>query len=258
MSTSSWQFVRRPRWVATHVLVVALVAAMIGAGFWQLDRLQSKRDANDRIEARSEQAPVPFAELAGQEPEAIEYRPVVLEGTYLPDGQVRVGNRSDEGLAGDWVVTPMELDSGRVVAVNRGFVPKRSLFEPDTWRAPDGVQQLEGVVLESESGGRFATDEEALDVAGPVISRLDTGAIGDEIGLDLGDVYVQLRADGEVPADELPSAVPTPELDEGPHLSYAVQWFLFATIGVVGYAVLLARVARGDASRGDVAPGWES
>ena len=67
-----------------------------------------------------------------------------------------------------------------------------------------------------------------------------------------GEIYLQLEAQEPIRSSDVPIRLPLPDLGEGPHRSYAFQWFTFATIGVVGYGLTLRRIARGDQSRGDV------
>jgi cytochrome oxidase assembly protein ShyY1 len=75
------------------------------------------------------------------------------------------------------------------------------------------------------------------------VTRLDLGALEELWGTDLAPVWLQL-SEQDPPQSELVNPVPLPDLDEGPHLSYAFQWFIFATIGAVGYVVILRRNAR--------------
>lgn len=253
--TGRFDFARRPRWIASHVFALVMIATFIGLGFWQLQRLDERRDLNEAITSRSELAAVDVRELRDEDPGDAEYRRVTATGTWLLDDQVRVTNQSLDGLPGDWVVIPLELDDGTVVAVNRGFVPRSRVAEVDAYAPAASTARVEGLLFESVGGGRFATGDD-VERAGPAISRLDLDAIGERQGLDLGALYVQ--ADAESPApDDLIQPVPPPDLGEGPHFSYAIQWFLFAAMTAVAYALILGRVARGSEARGDVAVPWD-
>jgi surfeit locus 1 family protein len=101
-------------------------------------------------------------------------------------------------------------------------------------------QEREGIGPRDPTGGRL--DE---------LSRLDLDRLQQQYGTDLYPMWLQL-ADTEPPVEgELPVLLPEPEQDEGPHLSYAVQWFLFATVGAVGWPLLLRRTAAEDRTRAD-------
>jgi surfeit locus 1 family protein len=119
-----YRFLLRPRWIGFHLLVAAGVVLMVNLGFWQLRRLEQRQDFNATVEARFD---IPAATLdtvlAEGTPDEVEWRRVIATGQYLPDEQVIVVNRSQGGRAGQNVVTPMRLDDGRVLVVNRGFVP---------------------------------------------------------------------------------------------------------------------------------------
>ena len=84
--------------------------------------------------------------LAEGDPDDIEWRRVTTAGTYLPDEQFVVVNRSQHGRAGQNVATPMRLDDGRVLIVNRGFVP----YGVDIPPAPDGHVSIECRVRPSQ------------------------------------------------------------------------------------------------------------
>jgi cytochrome oxidase assembly protein ShyY1 len=82
------------------------------------------------------------------------------------------------------------------------------------------------------------------------LSRLDLARLQQQYQPDLYPLWLQLqRSDPPVDEDALPVLLPEPEQDEGPHLSYAVQWFLFATVGAVGWPLLLRRTAKEDERR---------
>lgn len=250
----SWRFLRTPKWIVRHVLVVALVAAMVTAGLWQLDRLDDKRAYRDLVAERQEQ---PMAEVAALIDAADEvgdpavddvlYRSATATGTYLDDETVVVENRTFNGSPGGWVLTPLELDDGTALVVNRGFIgfdrEGRVVAPP----APDGPIAVTGLVFPSqqrEGIGRADPDDGTLDV----LLRADLERYQSRLDVDLLPAYLQLVASDPVEATAPGEAqlVPLgePEPDLGPHLAYAVQWFIFSTIASGGYLLLLWRVAR--------------
>jgi surfeit locus 1 family protein len=234
------RFLLRPRWLLSHVFVVALAVTMISLGFWQLRRLDEKRDRNALIESRMEQPVTPVAGLLapGDGDAAVadaRFRQVTATGTYDDDATVVVRNRTQDGVAGAWLVTPLVLDDGGRVGVLRGFVgfnPDGSVVEAP---APGGEVTVEGLVVDPGSfDGTAPRDLEPL-------------LAGDDMtpGLVLAETSTPREPSvADVDAADRTSllVVPPPELSEGPHLGYAAQWFIFSTIAVVGYPIVLRRV----------------
>ena len=234
------RFLLRPRWLLSHLFVIALVVTMVGLGFWQLRRLDEKRDRNALIESRMDQPVMPVGELLGpgEDDAAVaeaRFRQVTATGTYDEDATVVVRNRSQDGVAGAWLVTPLVLDDGSQVGVLRGFVGLDAEGGAVEATAPAGEVTVEGLVVDPGSFDGTAPRDLAALLAGedvaPALVLLESstprepGLAGDDAS-DPGSMLV----------------VPPPELSEGPHLGYAAQWFIFATIGLVGYPLVLRRV----------------
>ena len=156
-----------------------------------------------------------------------------------------VRSRSFDGAPGSWVLTPLLLDDGTSLVVNRGWIPNSGQFHevPDGSRAPDGPVEVEGLVRAAETRGRFGSqdpDEGRLTD----LARADVARIGAQLDVEVLPFYLQML--GQVPSpsgSDQPRPVPAPTLDEGPHLGYAVQWFIFTTVAVVGYPLILRRRA---------------
>lgn len=237
--------------------VALLVAATCWLGFWQLGRLDEKRAYRALVEARQEQPAVaPEALLdpgedAGSPAVAdVLYRSVEATGTYQGDDTVIVDNRTLNGASGGWVLTPLLLADGTAVVVNRGFVGFDRTGELVAPEAPSGAVRVSGLLFPSQRrSGIGPTDptEGTLEV----LARADLGRIAAQVPYDVLPAYVQLVASDPpesstgASADSAPLvALGPPEPTEGPHLSYAVQWFTFMTIAAVGYGLLLRKVAR--------------
>ncbi len=236
-----YRFLLRPRWIGFHLLVLAAVVLMVNLGFWQLRRLDERREFNATVTERIEQGPVPLDAVldeAGDDPESVEWRQVTASGSYLPD-QILVFNRSQGGRPGDNVVTPLELDDGRIVLVNRGFVPLGLDVPP----APTTPVEVLGRARPSEERRRGQLTDAA---DGPVteVRRLEIERIAPQLPGEVVPVYVDLVLSEPPAGPDDPTPVPAPELDEGPHLSYAVQWFIFAACVVVGWVLAVRRSVR--------------
>ena len=259
---------RSPGWVASHLFVAATVVTMIALGLWQLDRLDQRRASNDAIRAAMAREPVDLSQHAalgdggdgdggdggGAAGSLPDYSAVTAAGRYLEGSEVRIANRSYLGQPGAWLATPLELVDGRVTVVVRGWIPRLNVAGVDTrpTAPPAGAVTVAGLAFASVSGGRVG--ETGADDT-PELSRLDLDLVSGVTGLDVGDVWVRLVAQ-DPPPGELPVPVPAAALTDGPHLSYAFQWFFFSAGAVVVYAMILRR-ARGS-TRADLSRPLES
>jgi surfeit locus 1 family protein len=233
-------FLLRPLWIGFHLLVAAGIVVMIGLGFWQLERLSERRAFNDQVESRIDLPDRALAEVvpAGPpvDPDEVEWRTVIASGTYLPDEQFVVVNRSQNGRAGDNVVTPMLLDDGRTLIVNRGFVPL-GIDVPD---APVGTVAIRGVLRPSQERRTGQLSDPATGVLAEV-QRIDIDRLGAQLTGDVIPVYVDLVESNPPEPAGLPEPVIRPDLSDGPHLSYAVQWFIFAAAVALGWVLAVTR-----------------
>lgn len=241
-----------PRWLASHLFVSVLVAAFIVAGFWQINRLGQRQDVNALITARLGQ--IVLLDSVATEPfEDLEFRRVQVRGNFEPNSEILIANRSREGEPGFWVWTNFETDSGDIL-VNRGFVNREIILGTAQLAigedlAPTGGQvTIEGLIREGFERGNLSENGDQLSIPNP---ELATQTLGTDPILDPA-LYLQLEAQEPSRSQAFPQVLPPPDLGEGPHLSYAFQWFTFATIGVIGYGILLRRIKRGDQTRGDV------
>lgn len=233
-----------PGWVASHLFALAMVTLMANLGFWQLRRLDDRRADNAQIVAAMSQAPADIAAYLDRRGPPPEHTAVAAAGAYLADAEVRIGNRSRGGQPGFWLATPLELSDGRAVAVVRGWVPRRQAAGLDARSPapPAGDVVVAGLAFDSVDGGRVA---QTAPGDTPEISRMDLDRFEEVSGVDVVDVWIRLRAQSPPQPDGLPEPVPDPDLGEGPHLSYAFQWFFFSAGAVVVYALILRRAATG-------------
>jgi surfeit locus 1 family protein len=237
-------FVLRPKWLAFHLLVAALVVIMVNLAFWQLHRLHERQDFNAQVRSRSSMPIADFDQVVTpqiatvDDADRVEWRAVRVTGTYLADEQVIVINRAQAGQAGENVVTPLQMADGRLVLVNRGFVA-----DVDTVPAPPtGTVTVVGRLRATEErsfGGLTDTAEGDLTE----LFRLDIPRLAEQLPGPVAPVFVSLvTSDPSAPGDPMP--VPDPELDEGPHKSYMVQWFIFSICAIVGWVLAIRRSAK--------------
>ena len=251
---SEWAFLRSPRWAGYLALVVVFAVACCALGTWQLNRRAEALAEVARIDANYDAEAVSVADaLADPAGFDIDQRwlVVALSGEYLGDEEVVVRNRPFGGSSGFEVITPFRLDDGTVFMVDRGWIAQGSDGRPSDYTAPpSGHVQVEARLKAGEeriegrttTGIEFATIDLA-ELADRVGEPAYTGAYG---------VLVQSAAD----AAEPPLAAARPLRDEGPHLSYALQWFVFALLAFIGlgWAASQERRALAEASGSPDAP----
>ena len=261
-----------PKWLFGHVLVLAVVVSFTQFGFWQLRRHAERMALNEVTVARAAAEPVPLDEaLAAAEAEAavgveparppdaalaLRDRRVRVAGWFEPQDEVLRRPVSRDGRPGYHVVTPLRLEGdpdGRRLWVERGWVPDTFDEVPVTEAAPpEGRVEVVGwlrattvpptgwvaaIAPRDPPTGRLVT-----------VAYLDPERLEDQVGGPLVPAVLWLESiAGSTPADAARTwpAPPEPhEVTQGPHLGYAIQWFAFVAITVVGYAALLRRVMR--------------
>lgn len=256
---ADWSFARRPFWLFSHVFALGVVISFVFLGLWQGDRHRERAELNEIVEDRSNPPAATIESIVDSgDPAELDYRYVTATGTFLDADLVRVANRSQGGVAGDHVVALFQLTDGRLAFINRGFVPlgtPTSELAP----APSGTTDITGWLrVSAEQGWIGATDLGT----GTVVPRLDVDAIAQRLDTSTGEVIpvsIQLEGDaqatdgtGQAGTSSFPDPVPLPPPDGGPHLSYMVQWFIFATLGLLFYGALLRRTASGRQRRAPV------
>lgn len=220
-----------PRWIAGHLLAAVGVVTFVALGFWQLRRLDDRRAFNEAVEVALSQ---PAVDLDTALQEGSEYRRIRVEGSF-DSGHEMLVLRSRDGVSGHHVLTPLVVDGGRALLVDRGWVPIEVAATPVSDAPPPaGRVVVEGLLWPAQTG---SVPAELPTVA----RRIDPDIVGPHLDAEVvSGAYLVL----ESPSPEgFPLPAERPDLDEGPHLSYAVQWFLFAAVVVVGYPILLRRAA---------------
>ena len=221
----------RPRMIALHALAVVLVVVMGNLSAWQFGRLDDRRAFNDTVRARASSEPVPIRDVLTLSPEDAEWRPVIVRGRFRPADEVIVLNRSQNNAAGVDALTPFDFSvdaTDYVVLVHRGFVPFTEEIPPPPPAVPElPADESEGVLREIQR-----VDVERL--AGQVASADDRTVL---------PFYVDLLESPSITGG-LPAPVANPDLSEGSHLSYAIQWIIFAICAAVAWFILVRRAIR--------------
>lgn len=221
------------RWIGFLLFVVLLAALCTRLGFWQIHRLEHRLDRNDVISRHFSATPVdlltavPPGETVDDDS---EWTRVTATGTYDVEHQVTVKFSTRDGAPGVDVVTPLVLASGEGVLVDRGWVQTANTVDRPTVPAPPtGVVQISGWLRQNNNAGNDAI----RPVDGQIRAVSSLGMAG-FVPYGLTNGYVNLQASSPQPATAL-AAEPQPELGQGPHFYYALQWWFFALLAIVGY-----------------------
>lgn len=238
-----------PRWrtlIMAGVATAVSLAILIGLGTWQLDRLAWKEGLIAQIEARA------FGEPGDIPPEVAwgdfskdeqEYRRVRVTGAFDHADEVAVhgllaGRTRGQPLQGFYLLTPLRLETGATLVVNRGFVP--TPLRDDAAR-PDGAVTLEGLVRASEDQTPFVPDNDSD--ADDWFTR-DIAAIAQAKGFErVAPFYVDAVLDEN--GAEWPRGGATVLEPANNHLQYAATWFGLAAVLSVVFAVFSRTWLRG-------------
>lgn len=228
-------------------LVVLLVAATCARlGFWQLDRLAQREARNALLEARMAQPPVDPASVARDSTAA--YRRITLAGG-CEGAQFILAARSRRGVPGVHLLCRFHTAAGEEFLLDRGWLPSADArtLPAEVWRRAPRDTTLEALLVPFPPGGssetrtrtaaRLAEDSAGVRLAEPgprVLYRLNHAQAEAVTAMELPPWYAQ--ATGASPGPPYPAD--PPDLSSGPHLGYAVQWFSFALIALIGWAVL--------------------
>ncbi|MFV0460163.1 MAG: SURF1 family protein [Actinomycetales bacterium] len=244
------RFLFTRRWLSLLALALAVAVGCLVLARWQWHRREQRVAANHLIETNYDQAPVPLDSVAGGPDSpalttASTWLPVRVHGEYLAQATTLVRNRPLDSQPGFYVLVPLRADDGAVWVVNRGWVPTgRDADTPDSVPAPPTgpVEVVSRVQLPENPTDQDAPAGQAYRIVptdlAPALAAASGGAFtaGDVIGSGYG-----LLADETPAAATNPQQLPRPPLDEGPHLSYSVQWVIFALGALVGFGLLVRR-----------------
>ena len=244
------------RWWWVTLLVLATMAVLARLGVWQLDRLEERRAANAQLAAALALPPILLNdELAGYAAAApddvaedLANRDVRLVGAYDYDQQRILKLQSWNGQPGVHLITPLLLegvagDAGlpQTVLIDRGWIPDSEREAGNPFAAEVGIVTVDGYVALTETISRQTAEAVVPVTPGDELFRVDIEAIQEEMPYRLAPFYVKVAPPAGVD-ETLPIEVSKEvDLSEGPHLSYAMQWFIFCAGLGIGYLVLVNR-----------------
>lgn len=228
-----YRFVLSARWIGFAVFVVLLAAICTRLGFWQMHKLDLRLDRNTLVTKHFGAEPVDLMTALpdGKKVDKTnEWTRVTAVGTYDLEHQVTVKFVTRDGAPGADVVTPLVLPSGEAVLVDRGWIEtENNMTKPDPPAPPSGTVTIEGWLRQNSGAGKNATVP-----SDGQIRAISSTVLADDMPYELVNGYVNLQKETPAPAASL-TAEPKPELGQGPHFFYALQWWFFALLAIVGY-----------------------
>lgn len=247
-----YSFARRPLWILSHIVVLSLILLAVALGFWQRSRYLEETAKQDRLEALAAREPVPYEEAVDTDVSpsdvdpAVEFTRVTATGVYDTDAEVAVRNHTYEGSPGAWLLTPLVQDDGTAVPVVRGWIPYdatgRQRDFPEA-APPEGRVTVTGVLQITQRRGSLG----GVDAAGgrlDALSRVDLGRFSEQLGYELAPAWVMLDVQDPPQAGDIPAVVELSAGEASQNFGYMFQWWIFALIGLIGYPLILRRVAR--------------
>lgn len=223
------------RWVLLLLFVAILGTAFVNLGQWQLRRLHEREVRNATTLINESRPPVPFSQVFDHPiVDADQWQRVQARGTFDAEHQFIVRYRKDNDDRGYEVITPLHTDSGQTVLVDRGFIAMTGSEFPDAAPPPPaGEVTLVGHVRRSENGKRGAIQPDDGQVR-----LINAPAIGATLPYPVLDGYIGVLSMKPAQQGEF-RPISVPELSNGPHFWYAVQWFMFTGIAGFGLVVFI-------------------
>lgn len=245
----------RGRWLLITLLILIAAGVMVRLGLWQLGRLEGRRAANAVIARQLQLPPLTLdgAALATADPSALVFRRVSVRGTWDYDHEVELRYRTYDGQAGVHILTPLRIAGAeRALLVDRGWIPYQQAGPEGrrAYRQGDSAE-ITGLVYESQA-------QMSASAEPGVFSQVDLPAIGAQVPYPLAGFWVR-RLPG-ASNSILPLAEGLPDLDDGPHLGYLIQWWAFAATLLITYvifanqAMLRERSKRAGRQQADIVP----
>jgi cytochrome oxidase assembly protein ShyY1 len=239
----SLRFLVSRRWLLLLLAVLLFGYACLLLGRWQWHRLEDKKAGNAIIRVNEKAAPAPVDQVLRRgvdPPSTALYAVVSATGTYDPSKTVIVRYQTRDGNAGADAVVPLMTGSGVALLVDRGWFATSNQGLTDASQVaapPSGKVTVTGWV-------RQDAGDSSAQVVNASSRAISSAQIGPAIGIPLYGGFVQLLTETPSATTPLAKADP-PDLSNGPHFFYALQWWFFGILGIFGYGYLAWEEATG-------------
>jgi cytochrome oxidase assembly protein ShyY1 len=229
-----FRFLLSRRWIGFAIFVIVLSAGCTRLGLWQWHRLESRLAENKIITKHFKADPVDLESvltIGRPQAEGQQWTRVRVAGRYDVSHQITVRFSTRDGAPGADVVTPLVLPSGAAVLVDRGWIATTNNSAKPTGvpAPPSGDVTIEGW-LRANNGTR----QQPNIPADGQVRAISSAGVASYVPYKLYDGYLNLRRETPPPATKL-AAEPRPELGQGPHFFYALQWWFFAALAIFGW-----------------------
>lgn len=224
------------KWILS-IFAISFAAISIALGFWQVRRLSARQQANAQLAARRIAPEVELDSLP-RDTAAAHFRRVHVRGIYDHAQEIILTLRGRNGSPGINILTPLlRANKDTAVLVNRGWIYSPDGMTADTrpWQEADTLNGR-GFVETFPTKGPFAPPNPARPRS---FRRLNRAELQKAFPYPIADYYVVLTDSAQ--SSSVPPRVEASPLDEGPHRLYAIQWFSFAAISIVGLVIFLRR-----------------
>lgn len=220
------------RWFGLLVFVAVLGTVFFNLGEWQLRRLDERRTGNEIIVEHEGQAPRPYQEIFTRPiADSDQWQLATATGTFDAAHQLQVRYRSNAGRVGSEVLTPLRTTNGDTLLVSRGFLVRQGMAEADPSAMPappTGQVTVVGYVRRNENGNTAA-----VTPAEGAVRLVNSESISTWLGAPVVNGYLSaVTVEPAQSGDLIP--IQPPELSDGPHFWYSVQWFIFCAMALVG------------------------
>jgi cytochrome oxidase assembly protein ShyY1 len=242
-----FKFLLTPRWIALTLVFLLALPAFDALSQWQWRRLHQRQQYNVQVEKAQSLAPIDESKLLQRTlntgsrdtysfPASAQWRAVQVTGTWDASAQVLVRKKSLESDLGFWVVTPLVTTDGHRILITRGWTAatKGAIDSPTLSEPPKGQVEVAGRV-------QIVKPRQAAQPSDLPKGQVDT-VVPTEIVKTapvIGNAYLEMTASRPNSLTSELRMLPAPEVTEGPHRSYALQWIFFAIMTVIGWAVLV-------------------
>jgi cytochrome oxidase assembly protein ShyY1 len=227
--------------MAGHLLAAFMAVLFVALGFWQLARHHHKHQLVEREKAAYASPAAPVTSITSVSDE--DATRVQARGTFDVAHESVLRNTVRDSQAGVDVLTPLRLDDGRAVLVDRGWVRASPQHGVTTGPPPSGTAVVHGLARESNAILRADSVDRLVD-GRLAVPRVDLDTIGKTLPYPLLPVWIKAQAIRPAPTRNSPALPEPPAPDPVNHLEYAIEWFAFALIPLVGWPLYLARTSR--------------
>ena len=229
-----FRFLLSRRWIGFAIFVIVLSSGCYRLGLWQWHRLDARLAQNHIIIKHLKTTPVPLdtvLRIGTPQTDTQQWTRLRVTGTYDVSHQITVRFSTRDGAPGANVVTPLVLPSGAAVLVDRGWIAttNNSASPTDVPAPPSGAVTITGW-LRANNGDR----QQANTPSDKQVRAISSEGVKSSVPYKLYDGYLNLREQSPAATQKL-SLEPPPELGQGPHLFYALQWWFFAILATFGW-----------------------